>query len=405
MGQQHEHGHNHHDGHDQGIHKQEKNDHQSLVHALSPADWQAHKTTSKPAGSGSAHLPNTEIVGLKHTLTDGHKTTGERLAAAHKLALSQNKDLTERDGAGKPLHLRISASGEGNKTHIVVSRIDGTGSRPYLDGLVDKNGREITNKTVAAGTNNEHVRHSVHHRHSEGAHHQRSEERDHGGNGTRRGNEREYAGSIASTSDYGYRTAAPANCSSDTSAYISPDLASGDINTRFARAEALTGSASDRMIQLPDGTVYMRTHLRVDADGGPDWSSDRFGQAGTSLRNSDGRPLNAKEVNYFVLPLGEKWKRMGVKLSDIAWVRNTQNGKIVPAIFGDQGPSGKLGEGSQGLCRALGLSDNPNHGGTDQKCIEFVIVPHSGTGTGDIARSPELMASRLGARGAGDIVA
>jgi hypothetical protein len=172
----------------------------------------------------------------------------------------------------------------------------------------------------------------------------------------------------------------------------------GDIDGKFTQAQAFSGAATDKMIQLPDGTVYMRTHLRVDADGGPEWNSDPFGQAETSLRDSKGRPLNAKSVNYFVLPLGDKWKRMGIKLGDIAWVRNTANGKIVPAIFGDQGPANKLGEGSQGLCRALGLSDNPNHGGSDSKNIEFLIVPHSGTGTGDIARNADQMAARLIAR-------
>jgi hypothetical protein len=149
------------------------------------------------------------------------------------------------------------------------------------------------------------------------------------------------------------------------------------------------------MIKLPDGSVYMRTHLMVDADGGPEWNIDSSGQAGTSLRNSDGSPLNAKAVNYFVLPMGEQWKRMGIKLGDVAWVRNEANGKIVAAIFGDEGPHNKNGEGSQALCRALGLSDDPNHGGTDKKNIEFLIMPHSGTGKGDIAKDPMQMASRL----------
>jgi len=370
-------------------------DHKALIHSLSPGDWQAHFHDSK---NTSSYLPKTDIVHL----TDHKKSHSERLSAAHKLVLGHKTDIVDHDDTGRPLHLQITEGHTGKATHIVVKEIEGGKTHTYLEGdLTSDNG---AHSDAPAPSESPSPQHHRQHHHSHGHHHLRHQS-------TRGDDDSPQAPSpsnMASPADFSLsqqgsqsesRPAsispqsdfAPPNAYSSTAEFKSP----ADINGRFSQAQAFTGAASDKMIQLPDGTVYMRTHLRVDADGGPEWSSDAYGQAETSLRDSNGRPLNAKAVNYFVLPLGNKWKHMGIKLGDIAWVRNTANGKIVPAIFGDQGPANKLGEGSQGLCRALGLSDNPNHGGTDNKNIEFLIVPHSGTGTGDIARSTDQMAARL----------
>jgi len=376
-------------------------DHKPLIHSLSPGDWQAHAHGSK---STSTYLPKTDIVNL----TDHKKSQSERLSAAHKLVLGHKADIVDRDDKGRQLHLQITEAHKGKATHIIVKEIDGSKSHTYLEGdLSDQPVRpdqpDRSTATNKSEVTREALPHHRQHHHSQGHHHQRHhsvDTNDAAGPTSAETNMAPQAdfrqANFNNQPDFAPPNAYAQNAQNAQNAdFKSPT----DINRRFTQAQAFTGAATDRMIQLPDGTVYMRTHLRVDADGGPEWSSDACGQAGTSLRDSKGRPLNAKAVNYFVLPLGDKWKHMGIKLGDMAWVRNAANGKIVPAIFGDQGPAGKLGEGSQGLCRALGLSDNPNHGGTDSKNIEFLIVPHSGTGSGDIARSTDQMASRLVAQG------
>lgn len=405
-----------------------KTEHSPLIHSLSHNDWLGHHRAAKtPTMVEAAHLPHTEITGLQkpadrslqHDLLDQTKDAGHRLGAAHKLWGAHASEIIDKDSHGKIVHLHIAENRHGKNTDIVVSQIDGKTSHPYLEGTIDTTGRII--KATAAQTASEtiasgyvpveqqanlgahpHLQHHKdpgahvhnasdehHHIHIHGRHNEHHQAHEHGEYGEHhRLHVVRHSQSNACSYDQSDIQSAPGDSSQ-------PASAPADINDRFQLAREQSGSASDKMIKLPDGAVYMRTHLQVDADGGSDWNTDSCGQAGTSLRNSNGQPLDAKHVNYFVLPMGEEWKRLGIKLGDIAWVRNAANGKIVPAIFGDEGPHNKIGEGSQGLCRALGLSDNPNHGGTDQKNIEFLIVPHSGTGKGDIARDPMQMEARL----------
>jgi hypothetical protein len=417
-------------------------EHHTLIHTLSHKDWSDHKSAAKATAiAEAAHLPKTEITNvhqsaeqhqrqsLQHYLVDGSKDAAHRLTAAHKLLLGHTSDVFEKDKQGKPVHLHIDETQKGKYVHVVVSQVDGKTSRPYLQGTIDADGKivetaspsspaaiikarstqEHTPRLVAGAENHKQI-HSIAPHHREEHHIETRHQEGHSGahhSRRRRDQEtHETAGINYNTSDNlqpnqsgnqpaSDSTQALADTPKQTfaaSSFVPP----GDIAGLFQQAQAQTGAVTDKMVKLPDGSVYMRTHLRVDADGGSDWNIDRFGQAGTSLRDSSGHALDAKQVNYFVLPMGEQWKRLGIKLGDIAWVRNAANGKIVPAIFGDEGPHNKIGEGSQGLCRALGLSDNPFHGGTDRKNIEFLIIPHSGTGKGDIARHPAEMAARLG---------
>jgi hypothetical protein len=76
-------------------------------------------------------------------------------------------------------------------------------------------------------------------------------------------------------------------------------------------------------------------------------------------------------------------------------VTNQSNGKTSFAIFADVGPHGKIGEGSVALARALGLNDDPRHGGIGDPDIAYLVFPRSGLGAGKLRSAREIRSSTL----------
>ena len=108
---------------------------------------------------------------------------------------------------------------------------------------------------------------------------------------------------------------------------------------------------------LPTGELYIDSSMELDTDGWPDGlvRGDPDWQEGTSLRYADANhaSLNANKVPYFVLPLPTKWaSQFKISLGDYAAV--ICRDRLAFAVFGDQGPPNKLGEGSIALLRSLG---------------------------------------------------
>jgi hypothetical protein len=103
------------------------------------------------------------------------------------------------------------------------------------------------------------------------------------------------------------------------------------------------------LLQFPEGTIYYDAKMAIDADGSPRAKNiDPAGQPDTSHHFPNEDPFNAEEIPYIVLPLskgGEKFiEDMGLALGDLAVVIY-KNG-IAPAIFADEGPVSRIGEGS-----------------------------------------------------------
>lgn len=103
------------------------------------------------------------------------------------------------------------------------------------------------------------------------------------------------------------------------------------------------------LLQFPDGAIYYDAKMAIDADGSPRAKSlDPAGQTDTSHHFSNGAPFNAETIPYIVLPLSKNGETfledMGIALGDLAVViyKNT----IAPAIFADEGPVSRIGEGS-----------------------------------------------------------
>lgn len=357
-------------------------------------------------------LPAIEIVdtkALKGKLLDQKSKPEEKLEAAHKLYKADHKQFAEKHEGKTRYYQIVEKPVEKNNeklTRVAVVEVENKTARLYLDGTMDKHGKfeaaPVENIDQKKLEQKKAEQKQAAHKPAAENHHKPEQS-----NSDRRSNEQpersrnrsynnSYSGGDHSSSDYG-----PDENARSYSAGRDSNFNAGRNFTKVSKAEAeqlfkgAENAPVDKLTKLPNGCVYLRSKLAVDADGGKDWRSDPYGQPTTSLTNSDGSALDATEVFYFVLPMTDEYENLGIKLGDLAWVRNAKTGKMVPAIFGDRGPKGKIGEGSQALCRALGLSGDPRNGGTSQKDIEFLIIPGSGTGKGDISKNAVAMADRL----------
>jgi hypothetical protein len=142
---------------------------------------------------------------------------------------------------------------------------------------------------------------------------------------------------------------------------------------------AVNGGSGRVSVHVGNGFLLMQSGMAIDADGsGSAWRSDPYGQPTTSLTNASGVSLDPTVTPYFVLPSGFRSAHPGVALGDVGAV--IYQGQVVFAIFGDVGPSTKLGEGSTSLAVALGIPSSPTTGGVSSG-VTYVVFPGSGSGT------------------------
>ncbi len=133
---------------------------------------------------------------------------------------------------------------------------------------------------------------------------------------------------------------------------------------------------------------------------GPDEPAPSFFVSTTSLadrtypRTSTARYVDSEQIPFIALPSDLE----GPELGDIVYVFNTRTHRSSPAIFADQGPVGKIGEGSIALARRLGINPDAREGGTDDAVV-FVIFLHSGEHTplpsDEITNRAELLSTSL----------
>jgi hypothetical protein len=106
---------------------------------------------------------------------------------------------------------------------------------------------------------------------------------------------------------------------------------------------------------LPGGQLYFDSELQLDTDGWPEGKGkgDPSWQPDTSFTYSNSASINANKVPYFVLPLPKTWPaQFDIQLGDLAAI--VFKSRLAFAIFADEGPRNKLGEGSLELLRRLG---------------------------------------------------
>jgi hypothetical protein len=90
------------------------------------------------------------------------------------------------------------------------------------------------------------------------------------------------------------------------------------------------------------------------------------------------RYVDASKVPFIVLP-GQTARQLGARPGDFAVVFNQRNGKSSYAIFGDVGPSDRIGEGSMALAENLGVRSDARNGGA-RRGILYLVFPGSGNG-------------------------
>jgi len=154
--------------------------------------------------------------------------------------------------------------------------------------------------------------------------------------------------------------------------------------------------------KLESGELYFDTALELDTDGWPDGhgKGDDSWQPQTSLRYRDNGSLDANKVPYFVLPLPKSWAgQFGITLGDYAAV--ISEGQVAFAVFGDQGPTNKLGEGSIQLLRALGHERIKSNGHVINAGIDpgVVTIVFPGSGSPDDRASEATLVAAIATKG------
>jgi hypothetical protein len=127
-------------------------------------------------------------------------------------------------------------------------------------------------------------------------------------------------------------------------------------------------------------------------------------QDSTKPKTDPDRYVDSESIPYIALPiktLREAAKRQGIPfglaLGDFAMVVNRRNGKRAFAIYADNGPSRRIGEGSIALAEALGIPSSPRRGGAADR-VQILVYPGSGNGKPRSAREIATEAERLVAR-------
>ena len=94
--------------------------------------------------------------------------------------------------------------------------------------------------------------------------------------------------------------------------------------------------------------------------------------------NDPTRYVDASKIPFIVLP-GAMARQIGARPGDFAVAFNRRNGQSSYAIFGDVGPSDRIGEGSVALAENLGIRSDARNGGA-RRGILFLVFPGSGNG-------------------------
>ncbi len=400
--------------------------------------------------TAAAHLPNVELtdsskVGGKpdqrlQLISDSNAKPEERLAAARELAKEGISKIELQNDKGEKQSLRLETSKAGARDLVSIHSADGSGKeKPLLKGVANSDGsierqkdskgrfvdwhgsgKEIS-PSLADAPPRIHSRHSKAGEQASGAATERKA--DTRTEATERKVETKVEPKVETKlepkvepkvepkaeTNPGGKPADKPEGKTEAKPEAKPDAKVEGSSTidphKIMDAAALrAGHPVGKLVKTEDG-LYMRAKFDVDADGHPDARKidPRNGNPNTTLRYAEGNgSVNADAVPYVVLPKGQ-FKEHGVKVGDLAIVRNKENGALTVAVFGDVGPRHKRGEGSMALARELGLNPSPTHGGTQSRNIEYLAIPGSG---GDKARNQtDLLAKidnakqKLGLRG------
>jgi hypothetical protein len=137
----------------------------------------------------------------------------------------------------------------------------------------------------------------------------------------------------------------------------------------------LLGTLEGCEIYVSQGRVEWLANMTVCCDGsGGNPDNDPYFQSQTAYYNK-GKYLNPYKVPYIVVPPLIINGVGPIVLGCQGEIHNVKNGKMTLAVVGDVGPSTKIGEASVEAAKRVGLSGDPNSGGTDDLIIQYYIFP------------------------------
>jgi hypothetical protein len=130
-----------------------------------------------------------------------------------------------------------------------------------------------------------------------------------------------------------------------------------------------------------NGAFFWTSGMNIDCDGQRTTQcnehTDCCFQNDTSFHQSDGKPLNAAQLPYVVIPLpSSRWSyvQAGIHGGDVLAV--IYNGHVEYAVFGDEGPNDIIGEASYATAKSLGINPDPKNGGTAAP-VTYIVFKNS----------------------------
>jgi hypothetical protein len=165
---------------------------------------------------------------------------------------------------------------------------------------------------------------------------------------------------------------------------------------RFGRSYSGSGPVSVSKVGGRTGAFQYTGGMNVDTDGGTSAlsRSDPDYQSQTSMQWAGGRSLDADKIPFIVLPPSLA-QGTGAKLGDLVQVK--MGNKSTYAIYGDVGPSSKLGEGSLMLAKFLDSRAGPNNSVSGK--VTYTVLPGSGAQFGIRQGGPAKTAAQIQAAG------
>jgi hypothetical protein len=163
------------------------------------------------------------------------------------------------------------------------------------------------------------------------------------------------------------------------------------------------GGGKINICQL-NGAIYWTSGMAVDCDGLPDMCTNPLGaksttqhcpgddptnQGQTSFNNAAGMSLSAGMIPYIVISqdvtnvMGLDNTNMGGNVVAVIY-----NNKLIFAVFGDQGPVGRIGESSFMTAASLGINPDPNSGGTPGP-VTYIVFTSAGAVPQDLGNPME----------------
>lgn len=142
-----------------------------------------------------------------------------------------------------------------------------------------------------------------------------------------------------------------------------------EVTTGRYKTDSDSATATVPICELPNA-LFWQADMDVDCDGKQSIVCNKTADPSytnqTSGQDSMGQALDAAALPYVVVPLKSTrfdYAQHGLKLGSVIMV--VYQGKYEFGVFGDQGPSGVIGEASYAMAKRLGIDPDPSTGGAD----------------------------------------